>query len=105
MSTIYIVEPGGEQTAYSEERAFKLWCQEGISRKAFYWKDGMPDWRPITDLYENQVKDATALTKFLKVMLWLSMAVAAFGVLADAASLATGNSGRNNLESLRALGA
>jgi len=105
MSTIYIAEPGGEQTAYSEERALKLWSQESISRKAVYWKEGMPDWRPITDLYENQVKDASGLTRFLKVMLWLSTVVAAFGVLAQAASLATGNAGKTSSENFRALGA
>jgi hypothetical protein len=105
MSTIYIAEPGGEQTGYSEERAWKLWGQDSISRKAVYWREGMADWRPITELYENEVKDATTLTRFLKLMLWLSMGVAVLGVLADAASLAGGSGGKSDSEGLRLLGA
>ncbi len=105
MSTIYIVEPGGQQATYAEERAWMLYNQEGISRKALYWKEGMADWQSISALFDNQLKDATTLTRFLKVMLWLSMGVAALGVLTEAASLIPGNAASTGLDGWRLLAA
>jgi hypothetical protein len=113
MSTIYIVEPGGQQTPYSEEQALALASQGRISSQALYWKEGMPEWRPAAEFFHLQgtglgspaviptrvqaqgfAKDPTRLTGFLKVMLWISAGFALAGAVFTAISLATGSAAK-----------
>lgn len=120
MNAIYIVEPGGEPTIYSEQQVLSLWKQGGISSKALYWFDGMPDWRPARELFNTTTagrrpmiyvpargpipfaNEPKTLTRFLKVMLWISLCLAGIGVLVSAILLATGNAGRTHEEGLKA---
>lgn len=116
MSALYIVEPGGQPTSHAEEEARALWSRGSISAQAYYWKEGMSDWRPATEFFDpvavtigvanpaplaqpfnraaGFAKDPTALTKFLKVMLWISAAVALLGLIISGISLATGNAAK-----------
>jgi hypothetical protein len=112
MSEVYIVEPGGQQTSYKEEQAWGLWNQGAISEQALYWKQNMPEWRPVREMFGDRrssssalpiistapvtgfAKDPTRLTKALKVLLWISVGAAVFGVISGVASLATGNAAK-----------
>src|SRR5437868_6687462 len=120
MSKVHINEPGGQQTAYEEEQAWTIWNQGGISEGAYYWKENMPEWRPVREFFGERrglsdappifmpatarfAKDPTRLTKALKVMLWVSVGVAVFGALSGAASLATGNAAKSDSDNFSLL--
>ncbi len=100
--------------AYSQEQASALWQQGSLSPQAYYWKEGMPEWRPAAELFgpatvplgasavavaaapaRGFAKDPTTLTKVLQVMLWMSLSGAALGVVTSAISLATGNAAKS----------
>src|ERR1043166_7886 len=116
--TIYICEPGGVATSYSEEHARALWNQGGISPQAHYWQDGMVDWRPAEEFFQIRepsppprahaamnigglfAKDPTTLTNFLKIMLWVSFANAIVGAVLETISIATGNASKAEPDSL-----
>ncbi len=117
MSAIYLLEPGGQQTLYSDEQARELWSQGRVSPQALYWKEGMAEWRPASEFFgagqgmppagvaaqfapsvyaahqpvRAFAKDPRTLTKFLKVMLWISFSLGVVGLLISGVSLATGN--------------
>jgi hypothetical protein len=119
MNAIHIAEPGGRQTVHSEEEARSLWHQGTISPQAYYWREGMAQWRPAGELFGQSpaslpmmepavsrfAKDPTTLTRFLKVMLWISLCLACVTALIGALSLATGNAAKGNEESFGAIDA
>jgi Domain of unknown function (DUF4328)/GYF domain 2 len=112
MSTIHIAEPGGQPASYPEEQAHALWSQGRISPQAHYWKEGMPDWRPVGEYFGGAqnvggppplsaarpnvaaargfAKDPTTLTKFLKVLLWISLVLSGISVVLATFSIITG---------------
>ena len=53
MSRIYITNENGAQTEHSELEARQLLRQGLISKRAMYWKSGMAQSRPVTDLLKD----------------------------------------------------
>jgi len=126
MSAIYLIEPGGQQTFYSDEQARDLWSQGRVSPQALYWKEGMAEWRPATEFFgpgpavqpanmaahvppsayaqprtaRAFAKDPRTLTAFLKVMLWISVGLAVVGLLSSTISLASGNATKSSDEEI-----
>lgn len=116
MSTIHLVEPGGQPAAYEEAQARALWAQGSVSPRTHYWQAGMAQWRPAAEFFGpppasspaarplpatrlapvvyTEAKDPTALTNFLIVMIWLSLGAAAGAALTESFSLATGNAAK-----------
>ena len=53
MSRVYITNENGAQTEHSELEARQLLRQGIISKRATYWKSGMMQSRPVTDLLKD----------------------------------------------------
>ena len=53
MGRVYITNENGAQTEHSELEARELLRQGIISRRATYWKSGMAQSRPVTDLLKD----------------------------------------------------
>lgn len=105
MSTIHIASPTGDQSQHEEPSLRSLWEQGLVHEASHYWREGMPDWRPIHELFPpaagsiatppalpapaySYVKNPNRLTAIVIVMLWISLAmhcvtiISAFGQLA-----------------------
>ena len=55
MSNIHVTTPSGEQAEYDEEE-FRSFREQGLFQSdAQYWKDGMPEWRPLQEYHDNEV--------------------------------------------------
>ncbi|WAC18369.1 DUF4328 domain-containing protein [Luteolibacter sp. SL250] len=50
MSDVHIAVPGEAQRTISEAEARETSSRKGWPAGTLYWKDGMPDWRPVTEL-------------------------------------------------------
>ena len=57
MAKIYITNENGAQTELSELEARELLRQGIISKRATYWKSGMAQSRPVTDLLKDASSD------------------------------------------------
>lgn len=53
MGKVYITNENGAQSEYSELRALDLVQQGLISRRARYWKEGMSESRPVSELVDE----------------------------------------------------
>lgn len=103
MSKIHISSPSGEKSEYEEDEIKSMWKRGLIQSDAFYWKEGMSDWKPVADYFsasdtlpstqlpipENGTttytftKDPRSLTSFLIFMLWLSLGSKVISILSD----------------------
>ena len=116
MSKIH-VSNNGEQTAYTEFELKHLWSRGQFSREALYWREGMAEWKPLSEYFEpsparaasrlpplpvspaspavtasprhsfQYTNDPRGLTAFLVYMLWVSLAMDLISILADCAQL------------------
>jgi hypothetical protein len=50
MNLIYIQLPEGQQTAYEEDQVYEMLAQGDLSREVYFWKESMPEWRPLAEL-------------------------------------------------------
>ena len=57
MSRVYITNENGAQSEFSELEARELLRQGLISRRARYWKAGMVESRPVSELLEDAGSD------------------------------------------------
>ena len=108
MAIIYIADSSGQQTHFSEPEARVRWREGRIARDSLYWQNGMEGWRPVAEYFEQApetavtpqesapaaprgfVKDPSALTEFVILMLWVSLGISCISTLVSAFSLATG---------------
>ncbi len=58
MGKIYITNETGAQTEHSELEARQLIRQGIISKRARYWKSGMSESRPVSELLQDAALDA-----------------------------------------------
>ena len=103
MGSIYIRYPDGQMTQRTEEETRRLWSEGLMPNGTIYWQEGMQDWRPVagwlgehpvalsnsasesraeTSAYHFQV-DPKGLTKLLRWLLWVGMAVACVALVDD----------------------
>src|SRR5262249_39937269 len=84
---------------YSIEDARALWSRGAISPRAYFWKDGMPDWRPVSELFAGSAGTTAARgfagdprrrTLFVLVMMWVSLGLNGVAVLTESILWATG---------------
>lgn len=82
---IYLLMPGGQQTACEEGNAQQLWVAGQLRPDTLYWKEGMTEWRPLSELfgtpkpkvrvvprvYRNPLPTTTALQVLLSVSLFV----------------------------------
>jgi hypothetical protein len=54
MGLIYILLSDGQHAAYEEEQVRDMLAQQVITPETFFWKEGMADWRPLTELIESE---------------------------------------------------
>ncbi len=108
MAIIYIADSSGQQTHCSEHDARNRWREGKIARDCLYWLQGMDGWRPVVEYFEPAaqastpeaeipptpprgfVKDPAGLTRFVVMMLWLSLASSVAATILSGISLATG---------------
>ena len=106
MAGIYIHSSTGQRGPMLEADVRSLWKQGIIPANASYWKEGMPDWRPITEFPGCEdaglpivapgiprpvqthgryalTKNLTGVTRFLQVMLVIYLGVAVLSTLSD----------------------
>ena len=105
MSTIHIASPTGDQTQHEEPSLRSLWEQGLVHEDSHYWRDGMPEWRPIHELFPSlakvvapppplptpaytYVKNPSRLTAIVVVMLWVSLAMHCVTIISDLGQLA-----------------
>lgn len=105
MSTIHIATPAGDQSQHDEPSLRSLWDQGLLHQDTHYWRDGMPEWRPLHELFPpaartavappplpapaySYVKNPNRLTAFVVVMLWISLAMYCVAIISDFAQLA-----------------
>jgi uncharacterized RDD family membrane protein YckC len=50
MSTIYVLKKDGQQAVYDEDQVHDLLEHGFLTRENFFWREGMPDWRPLQEL-------------------------------------------------------
>jgi hypothetical protein len=109
MSTIHVASPSGEQSQQDESQLRRLWEQGLIPEGSHYWKEGMSEWRPISECFEpassanipppviqepaapaysySYTRDPRSLTSFLVVMLWVNLGFEIVSVLSDLAQM------------------
>lgn len=105
MSTIHIASPTGEEAQHDEPSLRSLWEQGLLHQDTHYWRDGMPEWRPLHELFPpagseavappplptpaySYVKNPTRLTAFVEVMLWVSIAMHCVSIISDLGQIA-----------------
>lgn len=118
MSTIHLISPDGVQSTHDEEELRSMWADGLLLEGTQYWREGMPEWRPITEwLAGNSVssrsgesavsarnysyaRDPRSLTSFLVVMLWISLGMGLVSILSDFAQLSLLNRPYTEAEAL-----
>jgi len=102
MGAVYVRYPDGQMMRQAEDAVRDLWSQRLLPGGATYWKEGMPDWRPLSEWLGRQAApepsessgepkvtrqyqfliDPTLLTRLLQRLLWIGTALAcvAFGI-------------------------
>jgi hypothetical protein len=115
MDGIYLRYPDGQRTQRSEQEARRLWKEGLMPDGTIYWRDGMPDWKPVTEWLgehpvsiEQQIedkpdtepasyhflRDPSGLTKFLQRLLFVSILVACVALFDDLAEFVQVQSGK-----------
>lgn len=107
MSKIHVTSPSGVQSQYQEEQLRAMWEQGLLQEGTQYWKEGMPEWKPLSDLFHvapasastvsppplqptacSYAKDPRLLTSFLVGMLWISLGIEVVSMLSDFGQMA-----------------
>lgn len=105
MNTIHLASPTGDQSQHEEPSLRSLWEQGLVPEDSHYWRDGMPEWRPIHELFPphaetlatppplpasvySYVKNPSRLTAIVIVMLWVSLAMHCVAIISDLGQLA-----------------
>ncbi len=103
MSKIYITSPSGSQLEYDEDQVHSMWEQGLLKPRTQYWKEGMVEWRPLSEYFSPEVspraaptppriasgstftytKNPQSLTLFLVIMLWTSLGFQVISILSD----------------------
>jgi Domain of unknown function (DUF4328) len=115
MDGIYLRYPDGQRTQRSEQETRRLWKEGLMPDGTIYWREGMPDWKPVTEWLgehpvsiEKQVedkpetepasyhflRDPSGLTKFLQRLLFVSILVACVALFDDLAEFVQVQSGK-----------
>jgi Domain of unknown function (DUF4328) len=115
MDGIYLRYPDGQRTQRSEQETRRLWKEGLMPDGTIYWRDGMPDWKPVTEWLgehpvsiEQQIedkpdtepasyhflRDPSGLTKFLQRLLFVSILVACVALFDDLAEFVQVQSGK-----------
>ena len=115
MDGIYLRYPDGQRTQRSEQETRRLWKEGLMPDGTIYWREGMPDWKPVTEwLGEHPVsiekrvedkpdtesasyhflRDPSGLTKFLQRLLFVSILVACVALFDDLAEFLQVQSGK-----------
>lgn len=104
---IHLRSQSGNQSQYDEAQLRTMWQQGLLQAGSYYWKEGMPEWRPIAELFEGSsistppptpaytqtsgyayTKDPKALTTFLLIMLWVTFGMEIISALSNLAEMA-----------------
>ncbi len=106
MDGIYLRYPDGQRTQRSEAETRRLWKEGLMPKGTIYWREGMADWRPVTEwLGERPVavedgvgeqaepesaayhflRDPSRLTRFLQRLLFVCILVACVALVDDLA--------------------
>ncbi len=100
MSMIHVTTSSGSQSQYEESRIHAMREQGLLEEGARYWKEGMSEWRPISEYFgvastgslspplmpatsHAYTKDPRSLTSFLVFMLWVSLGFEIISILSD----------------------
>jgi hypothetical protein len=103
MGAVYVRYPDGQMMRQAEDAVRDLWSQRLLPGGATYWKEGMPDWRPLSEWLGQQAApepsesagepkvnrehqfliDPTLLTRLLQRLLWIGAALACVGFVID----------------------
>ncbi len=110
MNPIHIASPSaGTQSRHDEEQVRAMWQAGQFDQETLYWKKGMPEWRPVAELFaappplpSDEPRPSPKitnrprylytrlpyrLTSFLVVMLWICLATNAASLLSDVGQL------------------
>jgi len=106
MSTIHVTSPSGAQSQYEESQLRSMWEQGLLREGTQYWTEGMPEWRPINELFHSSSvspplstpqplhtssysysKDPRSLTSFLVIMLWIGLGFEVVSILSNFAQM------------------
>jgi hypothetical protein len=106
MSLIHVTSPSGNQAEYDEEQLRSMWEQGLLQDGTQYWKEGMSEWRPLSEYFApvaatlttpappplisspySYSKKPHSLTSFLIVMLWISLGFEVISILSDFAQM------------------
>jgi hypothetical protein len=49
---ITVINDKGNQSSYTASQLAKMWDDGLLKAETLYWEDGMPDWRPLSDLFK-----------------------------------------------------
>ena len=103
MGAVYVRYPDGQMMRQAEDAIRALWTQRLLPDGATYWKEGMPDWRPLSEWLGQQAAsepaessseptiecqyhfliDPTLLTRLLQRLLWIGTALACVAFVID----------------------
>ena len=115
MSTIHISTGDGNSASYDQDQLRAMWSQGILRADTVYWIDGMSEWRPLQELFAPYpstpppvptsrpytpkgssfqfTKDPTALTKTVKIMVWIQLGAGILNMLSDIAQMSLASSG------------
>lgn len=122
MSKIHISIGDGQSYQYEEHQVLAMLQQETLSPNAYFWKEGMAEWQPLSTLVPSPAaamsaappvarllesplaftKDPLGLTQTLKVMLWIHLGTVVVSLGLDFMQLNLARSGSVTLESAEA---
>lgn len=100
MNTIHVTSPSGTQSQHEENQLRSMWEQGLLQEGTQYWKDGMSEWRPLSEYFQPTIsgsspppilavsahsytKDPKSLTSFVVIMLWVSLGFEVVSILSD----------------------
>ena len=61
MSTIYVLTKNGQQETYDENQIRDLLRRGILTGETFFWREGMPQWRPLQELHPGIVPVAPTM--------------------------------------------
>ena len=109
MPNVAILKPDRTQISLPEDQVRAQWDRGLITPADIYWKEGMPDWRPITEFFQNAgtqgetgaskyvfTKDPTGLTKNLVILLWASIGVSLLNIVNEIIQMKDPSSGSDD---------
>jgi len=101
MSMIHVTSPSGSQSQHEESQLRSMWEQGLLQEGTQYWKEGMSEWRPLSEYFAppaststpppiaaapsaySYAKDPRSLTSFLVIMLWIDLGFEVVSILSD----------------------